>query len=86
MQGGEFNCRRAVPIKHLPAPKGAYQRCPPFRARVIPGRSFECGLPTVQRAELGDCLPFDPFPFDQNGLAEVDVGGCQVGYDLPLRY
>src|SRR6202045_4138525 len=26
--------RRNVPIKHLPAPKGAYQRCPPFRGRV----------------------------------------------------
>ncbi|MCI0599356.1 MAG: hypothetical protein L0Y60_07510 [Beijerinckiaceae bacterium] len=23
-----------VPIKHLPAPSGAYQRCPPFRGRV----------------------------------------------------
>ena len=28
------NCRRAIPIKHLPAPTGAYQRCPPFRGRV----------------------------------------------------
>src|SRR6202035_1217483 len=27
--------RRNVPIKHLPAPKGAYQRCPPFRGRVM---------------------------------------------------
>ena len=26
--------RRTAPIKHLPAPKGAYQRCPPFRRRV----------------------------------------------------
>jgi AAA domain len=26
--------RRDVPIKHLPAPSGAYQRCPPFRGRV----------------------------------------------------
>jgi hypothetical protein len=26
--------RRTIPIKHLPAPKGAYQRCPPFRRRV----------------------------------------------------
>jgi len=23
----------------------------------------------VQQAASGDCLPFDPFPFDQNGLA-----------------
>ena len=28
-----------------------------------------CGLPTVQQAAIGDCLSFDPFPFDQNGLA-----------------
>ncbi len=34
----------------------------------------------MQRAAIGDCLSFDPFPFDQNGLAptEVDVGGRQV--------
>jgi hypothetical protein len=34
----------------------------------------------VQQAAIGDCLSFDPFPFDQNGLAspEVDVGGRQV--------
>ena len=39
-----------------------------------------CDLPTVQQAAIGDCLSFDPFPFDQNGLAppEVDVGGRQV--------
>jgi hypothetical protein len=39
-----------------------------------------CGLPTVQQAALGDCLSFDPFPFDQNGLAplEIDFGGRQV--------
>jgi hypothetical protein len=31
-------------------------------------------------ASSGDCLPFDPFPFDQDGLAtsEVDVGGRQI--------
>jgi hypothetical protein len=30
-----------------------------------------------QQAATGNCLSFDPFPFDQNGLAppEVDVGG-----------
>jgi hypothetical protein len=28
-----------------------------------------CDLPTVQQAAVGDCLSFDPFPFDQNGLA-----------------
>jgi hypothetical protein len=38
-------------------------------------------LATVQEAAVGDCLSFDPFPFDQNGLAppEVDVSGRQVG-------
>ena len=37
-------------------------------------------LPLVQQAAIGDCLSFDSFPFDQNGLAspEVDVGGRQV--------
>jgi hypothetical protein len=37
-------------------------------------------LPVVQQAAIGDCLSFDPFPFDQNGLVspEVDVGGRQV--------
>src|ERR1700731_2159060 len=39
-----------------------------------------CGLPTVQQAAIGDCLSFDPFSFDQNGLApsEVDVGWGQI--------
>ena len=39
-----------------------------------------CGLPTVQQAAIGDCLSFDPFSFDQNGLApsEVDVGWRQI--------
>ena len=39
-----------------------------------------CGFPTVQQAAIGDCLSFDPFPFDQKYLAppEVDVGGRQV--------
>jgi hypothetical protein len=39
-----------------------------------------CGLLLVQQAAIGDCLSFDPFPFDQNGLAspEVDVGRRQV--------
>src|SRR5262245_36993812 len=39
-----------------------------------------CGLRSVQQAAIGNCLSFDPFPFDQNGLAppEVDVGGRQV--------
>ena len=34
----------------------------------------------MQQAAIGDCLSFDPFPFDQNGLAppEVDVGGRQI--------
>jgi hypothetical protein len=35
---------------------------------------------------LGDCLSFDPFPFDQNGpvAPEVDVGGCQVADALMI--
>jgi hypothetical protein len=35
---------------------------------------------TVQQAAIGDGLSFDPFSFDQNGLAaaEVDVGRRQV--------
>jgi hypothetical protein len=39
-----------------------------------------CNLPTVQQAAVGDGLSFDPFPFDQNGLAtsEIDVGGRQI--------
>jgi hypothetical protein len=43
-------------------------------------------LPTVQQAAIGDCLSFDPFPFDQNGLAppEVDVGGRQVADALVI--
>ena len=34
----------------------------------------------MQQAAIGDCLSFDPFPFDQYGLtaAEVDVGGRQI--------
>src|SRR5580704_539407 len=40
----------------------------------------------VQQAAVGDCLPFDPFPFDQNGPAppEVDVGGHQVADSLMI--
>jgi hypothetical protein len=40
----------------------------------------------MQQAAVGDCLSFDPFPFDQNGLAppEVDVGGRQVGDALVI--
>ena len=39
-----------------------------------------CGFPPVQQAAIGDCLSFDPFSFDQNGLAssEVDVGWRQI--------
>jgi hypothetical protein len=32
-----------------------------------------CGLPTVQQAAIGDSLSFDPFSFDQNGLATPEV-------------
>jgi hypothetical protein len=37
-----------------------------------------CSLQPVQQAAIGNCLSFDPFSFDQNGLApaEVDVGGA----------
>jgi hypothetical protein len=43
-------------------------------------------LPLVQQAAICDCLSFDPFPFDQNGLAspEVDVGGRQVADALMI--
>ena len=38
------------------------------------------GLLLVQQAAMGNRLSFDPFPFDENGLAspEVDIGGRQV--------
>ena len=34
----------------------------------------------VLQAAIGDCLSFDPFPFDEDGLAasEVDVRGGVV--------
>jgi hypothetical protein len=34
----------------------------------------------VPQAAVGDCLSFDPFPFDQNGRAstEVDVTGVRL--------
>ena len=37
-------------------------------------------LAVVQQAAICDCLSFDPFPFDQNGLAapEVDVGRGEI--------
>ena len=40
----------------------------------------------VQQAAIGNCLAFDPFPFDQNGLAssEVDIGGRQVADALMI--
>jgi hypothetical protein len=38
----------------------------------------------MQQASVGDGLSFDPFPFDEDGLAasEVDVGRCQVAQAL----
>ena len=44
------------------------------------------GLPTMQQASIGDGLSFDPFPFDEDGLAasEVDVGRCQVAQALVI--
>src|ERR1700738_1644784 len=45
-----------------------------------------CDLPTVQQAAVGDCLSFDRFAFNQNGLAtsEIDVGGRQVADALVI--
>ncbi len=39
----------------------------------------------VLQAAIGDCLSFDPFPFDEDGLAasEVDVRGGEVVEALP---
>ena len=44
------------------------------------------GLPTVQQAAIADCLSFDRFAFNQNGLAtsEIDVGGRQVADALVI--
>jgi hypothetical protein len=44
------------------------------------------GVPSVQQPAVCDCLLFDPFSFDQNGLAaaEVDVGGRQVADALVI--
>ena len=38
----------------------------------------------MQQASFSDCLSFDPFPFDDDGLtaSEVDVGRCQVAEAL----
>ena len=40
----------------------------------------------MQQAAIADCLSFDPFAFNQNGLAtsEIDVGGRQVGDALVI--
>ncbi len=45
-----------------------------------------CGLLAVQQAAIGNCLSFDPFPFDQNGLAppEIDIGGGQIADALVI--
>jgi hypothetical protein len=37
-----------------------------------------CGVLSVQQAAIGDCLSFDPFSFDQNGLAPAVNVGSQV--------
>ena len=50
-------------------------------------------MSTVQQAAIGDSLSFDPFSFDQNGLAppEVDVAvelapdGLRRSMDVPGR-
>jgi len=41
-----------------------------------------CGLTTVHQAAIGDCLSFDPFSFDQNGLAAAKVESA--GVKLPM--
>src|ERR1700724_2441154 len=43
-------------------------------------------LPTVQQGAIADCLSFDPFACNQNGLAtsEIDVGGRQVADALVI--
>jgi hypothetical protein len=45
-----------------------------------------CGLTTVHQAAIDDCLSFDPFSFDQNGLAaaEVDVSRHQIADTLVI--
>jgi hypothetical protein len=45
-----------------------------------------CGFLLLRQAAIGDCLSFDPFSFDENGLApaEVDVGGRQVADALMI--
>jgi hypothetical protein len=44
-------------------------------------------LPTVQQAAIADCLSFDRFAFNQNGLAtsEIDVGEAPPGAKLWVR-
>ena len=43
-----------------------------------------CGLPAMQQASVCDGLSFDPFPFNEDGLAasEVDVGRRKIGQAL----
>jgi hypothetical protein len=40
-----------------------------------------CGLQLMLQATIGDCLSFDPFAFEEDGLrpSEVDVGGREIG-------
>jgi hypothetical protein len=40
----------------------------------------------MQQASVCDGLSFDPFPFDEDGLAapEVDVGGLSIGMQSGL--
>ena len=43
-----------------------------------------CGLGVMLQAAIGDGLAFDPFAFEQNGLAafEVDVGWGEIAEAL----
>jgi hypothetical protein len=39
------------------------------------------GMQLMLQATIGDCLSFDPFAFEEDGLgsSEVDVGGREIG-------
>jgi ABC-type arginine transport system ATPase subunit len=45
-----------------------------------------CGFLLVLQASFLDCVPFDPFSFQQDCLttSEVDVGRCQIAQALMI--
>lgn len=63
---------------HCPSSKFLGQRAGSFREALARLLVMLCGLPTMQQTSAGDGLSFDPFPFDEDGLAasEVAVSGC----------